>query len=214
MRHRGGGTKETVQGFWLKYICIFSGMKWHLNLWHVKLAPLRDKWIIFDLQRKESWSPFACCFCSFLQKDVHVILTGHGRLSVCRCESGGTFAWPPGLCPTLRLKTAGTTPWAQDQEADGWISLFLLHLLWNSPDSSAAVRREQQLRAPPRDCNWRNVMSAYTGTLHCINRRLAGGGGVYSENGGHKSSPPSRLLKPSAKFHFEPVKQTGSITER
>lgn len=40
------------------------------------------------------------------------------------------------------------------------------------------------------------------------------GGCGDSENGGHKSPPPSRLLKPSAKFHFEPVKQTGSITER
>lgn len=66
---------------------------------------------------------------------------------------------------------------------------------------------------PPRDCNCLNVMNAYTGTLRCINRRLAGG----AEDSGewrHKSPPPSRLLKPSAKFHFEPVKQTGSITER
>lgn len=155
---------------------------------------------------------FACCpsVCGSLQQDVHAGQTEVARLQVCVCESkcGWMFVCPGCALPSLQ--DSGSSTLSAGLE-NGWMLLFV------PPSSSVKFAGIIGSRAagttaarPPRDCNCRNVMSAYTGTLRCINRRQARG----TREGGHKSPPPSRLLKPSAKFHFEPVKQTGSITER
>lgn len=142
------------------------------------------------------------------QKDVKPREIVRLQVWVCESKCGRTFVWPGCAPPSLQDSRSNTLSAGLE---NGWMLLFV------PPSSSVKFAGIIGCRAagttaawPPRDCNCRNVMSAYTRSPHCINRRQAGG----TRGGGHKSPPPSRLLKPSAKFHFEPVKQTGSITER
>lgn len=142
-------------------------------------CPLRDEWSIFELNGMESdsWarSLFGCCpgVCSFLQKDVRPREIVRLQVWVCESKCGRTFVWPGCAPPSLQDSRSNTLGAGLE---NGWMLLFV------PPSSSVKFAGIIGCRAagttaawPPRDCNCRNAMSAYTGTPHCINRRQAGG---------------------------------------